>query len=171
LRSILRTIELNQLNFEIRRSAVQVAIQQVDLARETLSRPLRPGEMPEDYAAARASIGRDLVSALSALLDDQNDFIAVWVSYEVQRLGLDLEMGTMQLDHRGMWIDPGSVGSGDYPTLLEDSPNLADPNLEQLPDLLESEELPAPAAAGDGPKLTDTLPPNPPEINDLGEDL
>ncbi|MGC3966148.1 MAG: hypothetical protein QM775_01880 [Pirellulales bacterium] len=31
LRLILRTLELNQLNFEVRRSAVQVAVQQVDL--------------------------------------------------------------------------------------------------------------------------------------------
>ena len=120
LRAIVRTIELNQLNFEIRRSAVQVAIQQVDLARETLSRPLRPGELAADYAAARASIGRDLVTALGSLLQDQNDFISVWVSYEVQRISLDLEMGTMQLDDRGMWIDPGKVCPATTPTRLDD---------------------------------------------------
>lgn len=144
LRGILRTIELNQLNFEIRRSAVQVAIQQVDLARETLSRPLRPGEMAADYAAARASIGRDLVTALGSLLEDQNNFIAVWVSYEVQRVSLDLEMGTMQLDDRGMWIDPGPVTPGMYDSV---------PSIEDLPEDtvigLEGDEiLPGPLNPG-----------------------
>lgn len=153
LRSILRTIELNQLNFEIRRSAVQVAIQQVDLARETLSRPLRPGELPADYAAARASIGRDLVTALQALLDDQNDFITVWVSYEVQRISLDLEMGTMQLDDRGMWIDPGPVRRGEYMPSADENPG------ELLPDLVEPEALPAPVGGPQGPKIPVFPPP------------
>lgn len=112
LRAIVRTIELNQLNFEIRRSALQVAIEQVDLARETLNRPQKADETAEQYAVSRASVGRDLVTALSSLLEDQNNFIAVWVNYEVQRLGLDFEMGTMQLDDRGMWIDPGTVTAG-----------------------------------------------------------
>lgn len=148
LRSILRVIALNQLNFEIRRSALQVAIQQVDLARETLSRPLRPGEQAADYAAARASIGRDLVTAVSALLSGQNDFIAVWVSYEVQRLGLDLEMGTMRLDDRGMWMDPGPVASGDH-NLSGDNGPFGEP----LPGMIEMEALPAPPPAAEGPKL------------------
>jgi hypothetical protein len=156
LRGIVRTIELNQLNFEIRRSAVQVAIQQVDLARETLSRPLRPGELAADYAAARASIGRDLVTALSSLLDDQNDFIAVWVSYEVQRVALDLEMGTMQLDDRGMWIDPGPVTPGSYPTEILDCPLI-----ESAGPLVEGEALPLPPPAADGPALNPPPVPNP----------
>ncbi len=109
LRLILRTLELNQLNFEVRRSAIQVAIQQVDLARENLNRPPRINETAEAYAVARASIGRDLVSALSDLLDTQNEFLNVWVTYEVQRLNLDFEMGTMMLDDQGMWIDPGPI--------------------------------------------------------------
>jgi hypothetical protein len=109
LRLILRTLELNQLNFEIRRTAVQVAIQQVDLARENLNRPPRVNETAEAYAAQRANIGRDLVSALGDLLDTQNDFLNVWVVYEVQRLNLDFEMGTMLIDDQGMWIDPGPV--------------------------------------------------------------
>jgi hypothetical protein len=50
-----------------------------------------------------------LVNALSDLLNVQNDFLSVWVDYEVQRLGLDFDLGTMQLDDRGMWIDPGSA--------------------------------------------------------------
>lgn len=149
LRNIIRTVQLNQLNFEIRRSAVQVAIQQVDLARETLARPLKPGELAADYAAARASIGRDLVTALGSLLDGQNNFIAVWVSYEVQRISLDLEMGTMQLDDRGMWIDPGAMRAGDY---MNRGPN-GEPPSEELPDLIEPEALPAIPGGANQPEV------------------
>jgi len=153
LRQILRTLELNQLNFEIRRSAVQVAIQQVDLARENLNRPPRIMESAESYAAARASIGRDLVSALSDLLSTQNDFLGVWVNYEVQRMNLDFEMGTMQLDDRGMWIDPGPVSS---------DPNGAFEMVDGVPADDDAAPLPLPPGAAPPPRndvLDPVLPP------------
>jgi hypothetical protein len=43
------------------------------------------------------------------LLQVQNDYLSFWVNYEVQRLGLDLDLGTMQLDESGKWIDPGPI--------------------------------------------------------------
>ena len=61
-RSLLRAIELNQLNFELRRSAIRVAIEQVELARLRLQRPPRLEE-PADQQLG-ATTARDLVSAL-----------------------------------------------------------------------------------------------------------
>ena len=105
LRNTLRIVELSQLNFELRREAVQIAISQVDLARLRLDEPPRPG------AAAQfgATTARDLVSALSDLLGAQNDFVSVWVSYELLRMLLDFELGTMQLTPDGRWSDPGAI--------------------------------------------------------------
>lgn len=154
LRQILRVLELNQLNFEIRRSAVQVAIQQVDLARENLNRPPKIMETAEAYAVARASIGRDLVSALSDLLSTQNAFLGVWVSYEVQRMNLDFEMGTMQLDDRGMWIDPGPVSS---------DPNLGYEMVDGVPADDDAAPLPLPPGAAPPPR-NDVLDPLPPGV-------
>ncbi len=105
LRNTLRLVELSQLNFELRRAAVQVAISQVDLARLRLDEPPRPGVQ----AQFGATTARDLVSALSDLLDAQNDFLSVWVSYDVLRMLLDFEMGTMRLTADGAWADPGSL--------------------------------------------------------------
>lgn len=145
LRAIVRTIELNQLNFEIRRSALQVAFQQVDLARARLGRPPQADETPAAYAADQSNVGRDLVTAYGSLLDDQNNFIAVWVNYEVQRLGLDFEMGTMQLDDRGLWIDPGAVTPG-----VQTPPE----ELEELPaDLLIPQDAADAAPPPAGPAL------------------
>jgi hypothetical protein len=54
----------------------------------------------------------------------QNDFLSVWVNYEVQRMSLDFDLGSMQLDDCGLWIDPGAItaenlGLGDPSDSLE----------------------------------------------------
>ncbi|MEZ6086609.1 MAG: TolC family protein [Pirellulaceae bacterium] len=109
LRNTLRIASLSQINLEVRRTAVQVAIAQVDIARLKLNPPLRP----DQRSATSPTAARDLVSALSDLLDAQNDFLNVWVNYEVLRVLLDFEMGTMQLDAEGIWIDPGPIVDDD----------------------------------------------------------
>ncbi len=102
LRNTIRTIRLNELNFEVQRAAVFVAITRVDEAQEKLREPKREvGSMKLDGNTAR-----DLVDALTGLLSAQNGFLSVWVDQEVQRLNLDFDLGTMQLDQNGMWIDP-----------------------------------------------------------------
>jgi hypothetical protein len=105
LRNTLRTMQLNELNFELRRQAVFVGISQVDLGRLKLLRPPKP----EETTALGDSTARDLVTALSDLLNVQNDFLSVWVNYQVQRMSLDFDLGTMQLDDQCMWVDPGSA--------------------------------------------------------------
>jgi hypothetical protein len=113
LRGTLRTIDLNQVNFELRRSAVHTALTQVDLARKQLLAPIRPNvEGPIGAASAAVSgsqsgdLGRDLVTALADLTQVQNDFLSVWLNYRVLRMGLDLDLGVMRVDHGGMWIEP-----------------------------------------------------------------
>jgi hypothetical protein len=112
LRTTLRTIDLNKLNFELRRQAVVVAIAQVDLARVQLQEPPRPDALG---AASAQQLDRtsasNLIGALNALLSSQTSFLSVWVNYEVQRRVLDRDLGTMQLDPDGNWIDPGKLGA------------------------------------------------------------
>lgn len=109
LRNTLRTVRLSQLNFEVRRAAVRVAISQVDLARLRLNEPPKPGVGGAQFGATTA---RDLVDALRDLLSAQNAFLNVWVGFETLRMSLDYELGLMQLDQRGLWVDPGPI-SGD----------------------------------------------------------
>lgn len=107
LRNTLRIVRLSQVNFEVKRAAVRVAIAQVELARLRLNEPPKPGAAGAQFGATTA---RDLVSAVGDLLDAQNDFLNVWVAYEVIRMLLDYELGTMRLDEKGMWVDPGEFG-------------------------------------------------------------
>ncbi len=108
LRETIRTVELNQINFELRRAAVKVAIAQVELARLRLQEPPRPAVEEALFGPTTAN---DLVQALSNLLQAQNDFLSVFVDYEVRRRALDYDLGTMQLDASGLWVDPGPIGA------------------------------------------------------------
>ena len=103
MRSILRTIRANQVNFELQRYAVRIAAQQI-----VLNEDIR--QINEALSQASGpTAARDTVSALQDLLDAQNFFMGVWVNYEVLRRTLDQELGTMQLDSEGLWVDPGPL--------------------------------------------------------------
>ena len=104
LRGTIRTIVLNRLNFEQQRLAVLGAIDQIVLNDEILTLSEQRGE------TSGATAARDVVSALADLQNAQNNFLSVWVNYEVLRRNLDLELGVMQLDDDGQWIDPGPIG-------------------------------------------------------------
>lgn len=108
LRQVVRIARLDELNFELRRAAVLIAINQVDITTLRLRQPPAPGET----STLGVTAARDLVDSLGNLLNVQNDFLSVWVNYEVQRIYLDYDMGTMLLDDRGMWIDPGPIRPG-----------------------------------------------------------
>jgi len=113
VRATLRQLRLDDLNFELRRAAVHVAITQVDLARLRLSEPARPvaastpgtPTQPGGQSQFGDTVARDLVNALIDLLNVQNDFLSVWVDHDVQRLQLDFDLGIMELDSRGVRIE------------------------------------------------------------------
>ena len=111
LRNTLRTIDLNRVNFEERRIAVLSAIDQVVLNDQI--QKLREQRGQESGVTA----ARDVVSALADLQSAQNDFLSVWLNYEAQRMSLDLNLGTMNLDPTSAWVDPGPIDEeGGLPT-------------------------------------------------------
>lgn len=148
LRTIVRTVDLNQLNFELRRSAVEVAIAQVELARLRLEQPPRPNE----EAVLGATTARDLVNALSDLLNVQSDFLSVWFNYEVLRRSLDFDLGTMQLDPEGIWIDPGPINIATFMTTseLDDRESIEPPIPNELnaPDRVKPVPMPVENSRG-----------------------
>jgi hypothetical protein len=137
LRGTLRTALTNQLNFEFQRQAVLIAAQQIDRNQDIAIN----SELSSQGAGATAA--RDAVSALSDLLSAQNAFLAFWVNYEVLRRGLDLDLGTMQLDTEGLWIDPGTIGEdyGQYDPWLWRTGG-ADCPLPQAHEVMPAELLP-----------------------------
>ncbi len=155
LRSTLRQIRLNEVNFELRREAVLVAIAQVDLTQLRLSEPPKPGAT-EQFNNTTA---RDLVQALGDLLNAQNDLLSVWVNNRVQRYNLELDLGVMLVDNEGLRVDIGESldvfvptgrscpGGGDVSPLPPMGPSLLPPDIVQEMQQ-EFGELVNPAAGG-----------------------
>ena len=106
LRNELRSIRLNQFNFELQRYAVRIAAEQITLN----------GDIRQISEALQQSLGptaaRDSIQALQALLDAQNTLIGVYVNYEAQRRNLNQDLGTARVDGEGLWVDPGPITSG-----------------------------------------------------------
>ncbi|MFM9959926.1 MAG: hypothetical protein ACKV2Q_01730 [Planctomycetaceae bacterium] len=159
LRARLRQIQLDQFNLELRRLAVDVAITQTDIARLKLSEPEKPiGDGKVPVAATSPTVARDLVDALLNLQQSQAAFIQVWGDYEIQRRFLDFDLGTMSLDDRGLWCDPGSVTEETLLTLY----------YESQPNPLTSPSAPHQLSVGDLPPEPATfelaVPPAPPAV-------
>lgn len=148
LRRILRDIKQLEVNFEIQRSAVHIAISQVDLVRFRLTRPPGPGESSK----LSPTTARDLVQALSGLLSAENEFLSIWLNYETQRLALDLDLGTMRISPTGEWIDPGPITAE---ALMAE--NAVTP-IEGEPIVVEAEDIIGPA--GPPEEIESVGPPN-----------
>jgi hypothetical protein len=103
LRRVLRNTELYQLDFEFARNAVLIATSRVDVWQLKMEQPPARGQKIETTTATQ------LIGALNVLMTSQNEFLNTWVSYQTQRMLLDLNMGTMELDTLGRWIDPGII--------------------------------------------------------------
>lgn len=155
LRSTLRQVRLNEINFELRREAVLVAIAQVDLTQLRLSEPPKPGET-EQFGSTTA---RDLVQALGDLLNAQNDLLSVWVNNRVQRLNLELDLGLMLVDSEGLRVEIGEPlqsfvpsgpcpGGGDVTPVEEIRPPLPRESSTELPLILTLESPAAGSLAG-----------------------
>lgn len=105
LKTALRNIQMQKINFEVQRKQLQVAARGVLFVRTRLQEP--PGETGTRLSP---TVARDLIQQLQGLQRAQDNILRVWVGYEIARGQLDLALGTMQIDNEGMWIDPGPIG-------------------------------------------------------------
>ncbi len=105
LRTDMRSLTLFEVNFEIQRQAVRIAIRRVDQTREILNQPpppVVPGQTPSALGPTSAT---NLLTALQAMSDSQNNLMSAWLQHYDERLQLHNDLGIMRLDNRGMWID------------------------------------------------------------------
>jgi len=100
-RVALRTLGQREQNLEIQRRAVKIAIRRVDQTRQMLTKPPAPGQP----ALLSPTATQDLLSALAALRESQNNFMSVWLAYYAGRMSLMRDLGVMRLDENGLWID------------------------------------------------------------------
>lgn len=145
MRTTLRTIRQRQLAFEIQRFAVQTATQQI-----SVNSDIR--QINETLGAVSPTAARDAVTALSDLLSTQNNLIGIFVNYEALRRALDLNMGTMQVDSEGIWIDPGPIRADTMGGVFGESVmnyGLSEEQIKLRNQMLEQENLPIELAPSD----------------------
>lgn len=131
---------------------LQVAAQRLEIDREAV----RVAGLQLDIAASGS--GQDnalsLLNALDAVLQAQNSLVTNWVRYELSRLNIYRDMGIMQIDQQGMWIDRYYVDTVEFDELTALDPELTaldpdltvpevDDELTQLADLPDPPLLPA----------------------------
>ncbi|MHC4404469.1 MAG: TolC family protein, partial [Planctomycetota bacterium] len=105
LRALLRQLKELETNLEIQRRAVAIAIRRVDKTRQDLDEPpppVQPGQLPEQFSPTTAI---NLLTALSDLRSAQNAFMSVWLNFYAARMQLMRELGIMEIDNEGKWVD------------------------------------------------------------------
>jgi hypothetical protein len=105
LRQLIRTLEQLEVNIEIQRRAVVIAIRRVDKTREDLNKPPAPVQPGQPAETLGPTVAVNLISALNDLQGAQNAFISVVLNHLENRILLYRELGIMELDNCGMWID------------------------------------------------------------------
>ncbi|QDV64354.1 hypothetical protein Mal65_35080 [Crateriforma conspicua] len=119
MRSTVRQLQQNRLNFELGRQAVRIAAAQIELNEDI--RLLRDARGLNSGPTA----AQDTIRALDALLASQNQLLNIYVNYEVVRRGLYFDLGVMDLTPDGLWMDPGELDAEYLLTL----PGTKNPNL------------------------------------------
>ncbi len=106
LRRRLRDLEQLRANLEIQRRAVAISIRRVDFTLSELNRPPATAAVPGQAPVALGPTAvQNLLSALSDLSNAQNNFMSVWLNYYSERMQLVRDLGIMELDDEGRWID------------------------------------------------------------------
>jgi outer membrane protein TolC len=93
IRQDLRNLNTDRINFEIARQSLISSAQQVQSALKDLVQSNDP----------TSTI--NYLQALNSLLGAKNQLIGAWVSYEIGRYQLLLDLEALQLDDRGWYID------------------------------------------------------------------
>ncbi|HUQ72719.1 MAG TPA: TolC family protein, partial [Planctomycetaceae bacterium] len=110
-------------NFETARQNLRIAALQLDSNIETLNQPVRAGQA-QPQGNQQSNQGLNLINALQSVLNAQNELIRIWVQYEQNRINIHRDMDIMQVDERGIWIDPVYQNLSSLPAV---SPTLSEP--------------------------------------------
>ena len=110
-----RLLQTLKANFETTRQNLRIAAIQLDSAVETFNQPTQSGQVGRAQQAGGGGgggggggqdPGLGLINALQSVLNAQNDLIQIWVQYEQNRINIHRDMDIMQVDERGLWLDP-----------------------------------------------------------------
>jgi len=99
VRNSWRRLELGNQNFETARQSIRISALQFDSSVEDAANPV------QQQGARAQSSSLNLLNALNQVLQSQNQLIRIWIAYEQERLNIFRDMGIMEIDARGLWVD------------------------------------------------------------------
>ena len=105
MRQKMRNLRQLEQNLEIQRRAVVISVRRVDKTREDLNEPPAPVLPGQATAQLGPTAALNLLTAISDLRNSQNNFMSVWLNYYAEQMQLYRDLGIMELDDRGMWIE------------------------------------------------------------------
>lgn len=106
VRSEWRQLAVLRPNFETNRQNLRFSAMQLDSAILESTKPPAAGQANTAGRAGSGNTGLNLQNALQAILTAQNGLIQSWIQYEQNRINIFRDMDIMQIDERGLWIDP-----------------------------------------------------------------
>lgn len=151
-RSTLRQLRASANSYQtVQKRQVELAYIQVDQALQAFSQPQTPSGPPPAQGSVGppaagggggdpAALTQQLLQTQNSLLTAQNGLYNTWISYLINRMSLYRDLGLMQLDPSGVWIDDVATCQCPQPSVppLERTP--ADDRDQQRP----PDKLPAP---------------------------
>jgi hypothetical protein len=141
-----RQLQLFANNYRIQKRVLQSLYSQVESALEVITAPADPAALQATGTTGQANaaaLTTQYLTALSSLNGSQTRMYDIWLSYLATRIQLYLDLESLRMDNRGVWIEPG--------TLQLDEKTLGEPG--RLPAPVReapapTEELPPPKPAG-----------------------
>ncbi|WP_339745443.1 TolC family protein [uncultured Rubinisphaera sp.] len=98
IRTSWRDLQVLEQNLETARQSLRINVLQYDQAVEESNAP---------GGTSNSGVrGRNIIDALNNILDSQNRLVLIWANYERSRLAIYRDMGIMEIDEQGLWIDP-----------------------------------------------------------------
>ena len=105
IRTSWRQLKMNVVLFETARKALRQASLQLDI---NVANNLNPKQQVAGQAGTTnlGTTGINLLQAVGAVLNSQNNLIQFWALYERNRINIYRDMDIMEIDERGLWVDP-----------------------------------------------------------------
>ena len=123
VRTSWRQLKVNRQNFETSRKNLRQAALQFDINVANNLNPRAQGQVAGQAGGTSVgTTGLNINNALGALLNAQNALIQYWASYERNRINIYRDMDIMQIDERGLWIDPVYQNLGGHSPSPTDEP-------------------------------------------------
>lgn len=106
-----RQLKQLEANFETNRQNLRYSAINLDVTIESTFLPTQSSvsNLPQPGAGVRPpaqNVGLNILNALNNILAAQNSLIQTWVQYETNRINIYQDMGMMEIDERGIWVDP-----------------------------------------------------------------